>query len=159
MESLTFFFCYFLIFIPKEGDPLSKENRKFPSETEGEGGAFLMCYDIFFILDSPVVRTFRLKKCLTTLRVVMSMTYTFSILKRSSGCLFKKVIRPGGIVSKRYIPYLDGDVCLDLIDREKWLGRHPMVLSWSEPASRSSWASAHGTHKYLLLFYLFICIL
>ena len=22
-----------------------------------------------------------------------------------------------------------------------------MVLSWSRPASRSSWASAHGTHR------------
>ena len=71
----------------------------------------------------------------------------------------KKVIRSRGTVSKRYIPYPDGDVCLDLIDREKRLDRHPMVLSWSGPASGSSWTSTHGTHKYLLLFYLFICIL
>ena len=109
------------------------KNIRFPSETEGEGDAFLMRYDLFFLLDSLIVRTFCLKKCLTTLRVVMSMTYTCSSPKRSSGCLFKEVIWPGGTVSKRYIPYPDEDVCLDLTDRGKRLGRrlgrHPMVLS------------------------------
>ena len=49
------------------------------------------------------------------------MTYTSSSLERSSRCLFKEVIRPRGTVSKRYIPYSDGDVCLDLTDREKRL--------------------------------------
>ena len=80
-----------------------------------------MRYDLLFLLDSPVVRTFYLKKCLTTLRVVMSMTYTCSSSERPSECLFKEVIRPGGTVSKRYIPYPDGDVCLDLTDRGRWL--------------------------------------
>ena len=55
-------------------------------------------------------------------QVVMSMTYTCLSSERSSGCLFKEVIGPGGTLSNRYISYLDGDVCLDLIDREKWLG-------------------------------------
>ena len=95
--------------MPKEGDPLFMESRRFPFETEGEGGSFLMRYDLFFLLDSLVARTFCLKKCLTTLRVVMSMTYTCSSSKRSFGCLFKEVIRPGGTVSKRYIPYPGGD--------------------------------------------------
>ena len=49
------------------------------------------------------------------------MTYTCSSSERSPGCLFKEVIRPGGTVSKRYISYPDGDVCLDLTDRGKWL--------------------------------------
>ena len=80
-----------------------------------------MRYDMFFLLDSPIFRTFYLKKCLTTLRVVMSVTYTCSSLERSPGCIFKEVIRPGGTVSKRYISYPDGDVCLDLTDRGKWL--------------------------------------
>ena len=122
MESRTFFFCSFLLFILKEGDPFSMESRRFPSKTEGEGGAFLVRYDLFFLLDSPVVRTLCLKKCLTTLRVVMSMTYTCSSSERSFGCLFKEVIRLGGTVSKRYIPYPNGNVCLDLTDREKRLG-------------------------------------
>ena len=81
-----------------------------------------MRYDMFFILDSPVVLTFYPKKCLTILKVVMCMTYTCSSSERSSGCLFKEVIRPGGIVSKRYIPYPDGNICLDLTDKEKRLG-------------------------------------
>ena len=122
MESCTFFFRSFLLFSSKEGDPLSMESRRFPSKTEGEGGAFLMRYDLFFLLDSPIVLTFYLKKCLTTLKVVMSMTYTCSSSKRSFGCLFKEVIRSGGTVSKRYIPYPDGGVCLDLTDRGKRLG-------------------------------------
>ena len=122
MESRTFFFRSFLLFILKEGDPLSMENRRFPSETEGEGGVFFLRYDLFFLLDSLIVRTFYLKKCMTILRMVMRMTYTCSSSERLSGCLFKEVIRPGGTVSKRYIPYPDGDVCLDLTDREKRLG-------------------------------------
>ena len=73
-------------------------------------------------LDSPVVRTFCLKKCLTTLRVVMSVTYTCSSSERSSKCLFKEVIRPGGTVFKRYIFFPDVDVCLDLTDKGKRLG-------------------------------------
>ena len=81
-----------------------------------------MCYDLFFLLDSPVVRTFCLKKCLTSIKVVMSMTYTCSSSERSSGYLFKEVIRPGVTMSKRYIPYLNGGVCLDLTDKGKQLG-------------------------------------
>ena len=122
MESRTFFFCSFLFFILKEGDPLSMESRRFPSETEGEGGIFPLHYDLFFLLDSLIVRTFCLKKCLTTLRVVMSVTFTCSSSKRSLECIFKEVIRPGGTVSKSYISYPDGDVCLDLTDRGKRLG-------------------------------------
>ena len=97
------------------------ESRRFPSEMEGEGDTFLVHYDLFFLLDSLVVRTFCLKKCMTTLRVVMNMTYTCSGSKRSFGCLFKEVIRLGETVSKRYIPYPDGDVCLDMTDRGKRL--------------------------------------
>ena len=52
----------------------------------------------------------------------MSVTYTCSSSERSSGCLFKEVIRPGGTVFKRYIFFLDVDVCLDLTDRGKRLG-------------------------------------
>ena len=50
------------------------------------------------------------------------MTYTYSTSKRSSECLFKEVIRPGGTVFKRYIFFPDGDVCLDMNDRGKRLG-------------------------------------
>ena len=121
MKSRTFFFHFFSLFIPKEGYPLSMESRRFPSETEGEGGIFLVRYDLFFFLDTPVVRTFYLKKCLTTLRVVVSMNYSCSSSERSFGCLFKEVIRLRGTVSKRYIPYPNEDVCLDFTDREKRL--------------------------------------
>ena len=100
MESHTFFFRSFLIFIPKEGDPHSMESRRFPSVTGGEGGSFLVHYDMFVLLDSPVVYTFCLKICLTTLRVVVSMTYTCSSSERSSECLFKEVIWPKGTASK-----------------------------------------------------------
>ena len=86
MESHTFFFFSFLLFIQKEGDP--------PSETEGEGGASFACYDMFFLLDSPVVRLFCLKRYLTNLRVVMSVTYICSSLERSPECLFKDDNRP-----------------------------------------------------------------
>ena len=109
-------------FIPKEGDPLFLESRRFPFEMEGEGGTFLMRYDLLFHLDSPIVRTFFLKKCLTTLKVVMSVTYTCSSSKRLPGYLFKEVIWQGGTVSKRYISYPNGDVFLDLTDRGKRLG-------------------------------------
>ena len=80
-----------------------------------------MHYDMFFLLDSPVVCTFCLKICLTTLRVVTSMTNTCSSSERSSECLFKEVIWPRGTASKRYIPYPNGGVCLDLTDRGKRL--------------------------------------
>ena len=54
-------------------------------------------------------------------------------------------------MSKRYIPYPDWDVYLDLTDRENgWarrLGQHFVVLSWPGLASGSSWALAHGTHN------------
>ena len=52
----------------------------------------------------------------------MSVTYTCSSLERSSGCLFKEVIRLGGTMFKRYIFLSDGDVCLDMTDRGKRLG-------------------------------------
>ena len=74
-----------------------------------------MRYDLFFLLDSPVVGIFYPKKCLTTLRVVMSVTYTCLSSERSSGCLFKDVNQPGETVSRWYMPYQVGDVCLDLI--------------------------------------------
>ena len=63
-------------FIPKKDDPISMDSRRSPFETEEEGGAFLVRYDLFFLLDSQVIRIFCPKKCLTTLRVVMSVTYT-----------------------------------------------------------------------------------
>ena len=81
---------------------------------EGEGGVFLVRYDMFFLLDSPVDRIFCPKKCLTTLRVVISVTFTCSSSERSSGCLFKDANRPGETVSRQYMPYPVGDVCLDL---------------------------------------------
>ena len=103
------------------------ESRRFPSETEGEGGTFLVRYDLLFLLNSLVVLTFCLKKCLTTLKVVMSMTYTYSSSERSPECLFKEVFRLRGTVSKRYISYSNGDVCLDLTDRGKRLG----LVDWA----------------------------
>ena len=82
--------------------------------SKGEGGAFLMRYDLFFLLDSLFVCIFCPKKCLTTLKVVMSMTYTCSSSERSSGCLFKDDNQPGKTISKRHMLYPVGDVCLDL---------------------------------------------
>ena len=73
-----------------------------------------MCYDMFFLLDSQVVRIFCPKEYLTTLRVVMRAIYTRSSSERSSVCLFKDDNRPGETVSRRYMPYPVGDVCLDL---------------------------------------------
>ena len=43
---------------------------------------------------------------------------------------------------------------LDFVNENDWtrrLGRHPVVLSRPGPVSGSSWAQAHGTHKYHLL--------
>ena len=37
-----------------------------------------------------------------------------------------------------------------MIEENGWarrLGHHPMVLSWPQRTSESSWASAHGTHN------------
>ena len=73
-----------------------------------------MRYDMFFLLDSQVVRIFYPKKCLTTFRVVMRVTYTRLSSERSTRCLFKDDNRPGKTVSRRYMPYPVGDVCLDL---------------------------------------------
>ena len=73
-----------------------------------------MRYDLFFLIDSQVVRIFYPKECLTTLRLVMRATYTCSSSERSSGCLSKDDNRPGETVSRRHMPYLVGDVCLDL---------------------------------------------
>ena len=47
------------------------ESRLLVPETEGEGSALFACHDLFFLLDSQVVRIFRLKKRLTNLRTVM----------------------------------------------------------------------------------------
>ena len=69
-----------------------------------------MHYDKFFLLDSQVIHIFCPKKCLTTLRVVMHVTYTCSSSERSSGCLFKDDNRLGETVSRRYISYLVGGV-------------------------------------------------
>ena len=69
---------------------------------------FFVRYDIFFLLDSLVVRIFCLKKCLTTLRVVMSVSYTYSSSEMAPGCLFKDDSRPGETTSRRYMPYLVG---------------------------------------------------
>ena len=75
---------------------------------------FSVRYDMFFLLDSQVVRIFCPKECLTTLRVVMCATYIRSSLERSSGCLFKDDNWPEETVSRRYMPYPVEDVCLDL---------------------------------------------
>ena len=73
-----------------------------------------MRYDPFFLLDNPVVLIFCLKKCLTILRMVMSVTFTCSRSKRSPGCLFQDDNRLGEIVSRRYMPYPVGDVYMGL---------------------------------------------
>ena len=53
-------------------------SRRFPSETEGEGGALkgeggvlFARYDLFFPLDCQVARISYPKKCLTVLRMVV----------------------------------------------------------------------------------------
>ena len=70
MESRTFS-CVTSLFYLEKDDPISMESRLSSSETEGEGGPFLVRYDMFFFLDSQVVRLFCSKECLTTLRVVI----------------------------------------------------------------------------------------
>ena len=104
-------------FIQKKDDPISMEIRSSPFKTEKEDDAFLVHYDIFFLLDSQVVSIFCHNKCLTTLRLVMRITYIRSSSKRSSGCLFKDDNRSGDTVSKRHMPYSVRDVCLDLTCR------------------------------------------
>ena len=74
-----------------------------------------MRYDPFFLLDSPIICILRLKKCFTTVRVVMSETYT--CLERSPECLFKDDTRPGEIVSRQYMSYLVRDICMGLTCR------------------------------------------
>ena len=98
------------------------ESRGFPSATEREGGALFVCYDPYFLLDSPIIRISCPKKCLSTLRIVMGMTYSCSSSERSPGCLFKGVIRARAAVPKRCVPSPDGDVHLGLANRGKWLG-------------------------------------
>ena len=53
-----------------EDDPLFMGSRRSPSETEGEGNAFFVRYDLFFPLDSQVVLIFCPNKCLIALKVV-----------------------------------------------------------------------------------------
>ena len=64
------------------------------TKPKGKVALFLCVYDMFFLLDSQVVRIFCPKECLTTLRVVMRATYTCLSSERSSGFLFKEVNRP-----------------------------------------------------------------
>ena len=58
----------------------------------------------------------------------MRATYTCLSSERSFGSLFKEVNRLGETMSRRYMPYPVGDVCLDLIVNENdWariLGYH-----------------------------------
>ena len=89
---------------------------------EGEGDAFLVRYDPFFLSDSQVICIFCRKKCLTTLRVVIRVAYTLSSSERSSRCLFKDDNWPGETVFGRRMPYPVGDVCLDLTCKWKQLG-------------------------------------
>ena len=86
----------------------------FLLKRKGKVVLFFVRYDPFFLLDSQVVLIFCPKKCLTTLRVVMRLTYTRPSLERSFRCLFKDNNRLGETISRRYMPYLIGDVCLDL---------------------------------------------
>ena len=82
-----------------------------------------MRYDPFFLLDGPVTRIFRLKEGSTTLKPVMSMTYSCSSSERSPRKPCKKgVTRAGGAVPQRYIPSPDGDVYLGLTSRGLCLG-------------------------------------
>ena len=76
-----------------------------------------MRYDLFFLSDGQVIHIFCPKKCLTTLMVVMRVTYTRSSLERSSGCLFNDDNQPGETISRRHILDPIGDVCLDLTCR------------------------------------------
>ena len=99
-----------------------------------------MRYDLFFLLDSLVVRIFYLKKSLTTLRVVMSVSYTYSGSERAPGCLFKDDSRPGETLSRRYMPYPVGDVCLGLTCKRERLGHNCEVLSRPGSVGGSSWA-------------------
>ena len=59
-----------------------------------------MCYVMFFLLDSLVVRILCLKKCLTTLRMVMNVTYICS--ERLPKCLFKDDTRTGDSIYAVY---------------------------------------------------------
>ena len=51
-ESLTFYGVTPSSFMEEGFCPLFMGSRRFPSETEGEGGALLACYDLFFPLGS-----------------------------------------------------------------------------------------------------------
>ena len=90
---------------------------------EREGDAFLVRYDPFFLLSGPITCIFYPKECSTILRVVMSMTYSYSSSERSPEYLFKGFTRAKGAVPKRYIPSPDGDVHLDMTGRGKRLGQ------------------------------------
>ena len=81
-----------------------------------------MHYDLFFLLDSPIICIFCLKKCLTTLKVVMSVSYTYSSLERAPECLFKDDNQPKEAISRRYMPHPIGDVCLGLTCKGERLG-------------------------------------
>ena len=115
LESPTFFLCSFLLLSRREtilfpwkvDDLLPKLKRKV--------ALFSVHYDLFFLLDSQVVRSFCPKECFTTPRVVMRVTYARLSSERSSECLFKEVNQPGETMSRRYITYPVGDACLDLI--------------------------------------------
>ena len=57
-ESLTFYGVTPSSLMEEGRCPLYMGSRRFPSKTEGEGGALFVCYDLFFPLDSQTALIF-----------------------------------------------------------------------------------------------------
>ena len=67
------------------GGPLFMGSRWFPSETEGEGGALFARYNMFFPLDSQIVRIFCLMKRFTVLMVVTYVIHGWILVQAERG--------------------------------------------------------------------------
>ena len=65
--------------------PLFMGSRRFPYETEGEGGALFACYDMFFPLYSQIACIFCSMMCLTAIRVVTCVTHGWLFVQAERG--------------------------------------------------------------------------
>ena len=74
-ECLTFFDVTTSSFMEEGCCLLFMGSKRFPSETNGEGGALFTCHNLFFPLDSQTARIFCSMTRLTAIRLVTCVTH------------------------------------------------------------------------------------
>ena len=84
-ECLTFYGVTPFSFMEEGRCSLFMRSRRFPSETEREGGALFTCYDLFFLLDSQTAHIFCSMMHLTAIRVVTCVTHGWLFVQAERG--------------------------------------------------------------------------